>query len=458
MRVRLITEGNYPTVVGGVSHWCEFLLRGLPEIDWSVMALGVEPPVGGEPLPAPVTYPATARNETGHEAPPTLIDRLVRQLFNPVEDPDALLSALVACRGHQAPITSPLLRRLVSELVEELLQESQVPVSPGGRSQLLSLAIELVDEVLLIAGTPGSPVDAHLVACAGRAVIPAAIDRALFGTPLALVEHGVYVHEANLRTSGSEVDPSVRQLVRRSAYNLAALGYATADTVVGVSEANCRRSVSFGADPDRTLVIPNGVRVPDLPPPLHPGQVVGTVGRIDSFKGVDVFIRAAGVIAEHQPEARFVHIGPVEHPGSEYQATCRDLVIEAGLEGRFTFFGYHPDPTELLASLDVFVLPSRSEGLPFALLEAMAASRPIVASSVGGVPEALRDGAGLLVAPDDPPALARSVTALLTDRARAAQLGRRAHREVQLRFRVEDMICGYRELLQAITASRVATA
>lgn len=457
-RMTLTTEGNFPTVVGGVTRWCDVLLRGLPEFDWTVLALGVEP-VPADLRRVPILQPAFDAHRGGHRPTGELVDRLARALFAEVPDPDLLRAALLESHNVAASIASggPALIRAVQQAIFDVLPAADAPDGPVGRDEVLELAVEFLDEVLMVAGTSLPPTDLHLVACAGRAVIPAVIDQALRATPMVVVEHGLYVHEAHLRTEDPDVDPAVRLLVRRSAANLAALAYSCAAVVVGVSEANCRRSVSFGANPERTLAIVNGVDVPSRAPGPASNRVVGTVGRIDPFKGVDVLVEAARQVVEQVPTARFVHIGPADDPLSQYEAQCRALVSRSGLGDRFSFLGSHPDPPRLLPDLEVFVLPSRSEGLPFALLEAMAAARPIVASSVGGIPEALGD-AGVLVPANDPSALAAGVISLLSDRDRATALGRLAHRVTADRYEVSHMLDGYRSLLRSVLTFEAATA
>jgi glycosyltransferase involved in cell wall biosynthesis len=102
-----------------------------------------------------------------------------------------------------------------------------------------------------------------------------------------------------------------------------------------------------------------------------------------------------------------------------------------GLDGNVDFLGYRADAASILGAVDVVALPSRSEGLPVALLEALAMRRPVVASRVGGVPDLIRHGdSGLLVKPDDPEAVAREIVRLLTDPDLAARLGNSGHDHV----------------------------
>jgi glycosyltransferase involved in cell wall biosynthesis len=106
-----------------------------------------------------------------------------------------------------------------------------------------------------------------------------------------------------------------------------------------------------------------------------------------------------------------------------------------GLEGAVRFLGYQAEVAPILAASDLLVLPSRAEGLPVVLLEAMALARPVIAARVGGVPEVIRDGEnGLLVAPGAPNELADRVLGLLADPAAAERLGNAGRRQVVQRY------------------------
>jgi glycosyltransferase involved in cell wall biosynthesis len=166
--------------------------------------------------------------------------------------------------------------------------------------------------------------------------------------------------------------------------------------------------------------------------------VVGTVAGFRPEKAHRDLLDAAALVRERVPEARFVLVGdgPLE---DALRAQARRL----GIEDTVAFAGYRPDARRLAGAFDVFTLSSLQEGLPIALLEAMACGVPVVATAVGGVPEAVRDGReGLLVAPGRPPALADALVTLLEDPARRAALGAAA----QARTRDFDLVAAVRRM------------
>lgn len=166
--------------------------------------------------------------------------------------------------------------------------------------------------------------------------------------------------------------------------------------------------------------------------------VVGAVGRLEAAKGHTYLIRAVPRVLAHVPDARFVIVG-----GGHLCAKLQAEIDALGLSERVIMTGYREDMLELMQGFDVFALPSLWEGLGIVLLEAMAYARPLVAAAVGGVNDVVVDGeTGLLVPPRSPEALARAITALLTDRQRAARLGEAGARRLETEF--SDELCNAR--------------
>lgn len=220
------------------------------------------------------------------------------------------------------------------------------------------------------------------------------------------------------------------------------------DAVVTPSAAMAEQlAARVGYPRDRLLIVPNGVR---LGPLLPPGDAVGTLSVLDPVKGLDVFLDAAARLARDRPALRFVVAGR----GPE-EAALRARAARLGLGSRVTFPGYVP-AGEVLARLGVLALPSLMENAPMALLEAMAAGVPVVASRVGGIPELAPPGTALLVPPRDPAALAEAVASLLDDpAARAAQRERgreRVEREGSREVMTERMLEVYARARRARVA------
>lgn len=146
--------------------------------------------------------------------------------------------------------------------------------------------------------------------------------------------------------------------------------------------------------------------------------LVGIVARLVPIKAVDVFLDAAAHVSAQLPETRFVIVGD-----GELREPLRARAVALGIDGLTTFLGWRGDLASIYADLDVLALTSNNEGTPVSIIEALAAGRAVVATAVGGVPDLLGHGAGLLVGAADPPALAKAMVGLLRDPATRARLG-----------------------------------
>ena len=173
----------------------------------------------------------------------------------------------------------------------------------------------------------------------------------------------------------------------------------------------------------------------DLPPEA---VVCTAVGRLVPVKGYDVLVKAMQQIASQVPQLFCLIVGEGE---------CREelsaQIQEVGLTDRVRLLGYYDreDALAILKSSDIFVMPSRYEGTPIALLEAAALARPILASATGGIPELVQHQQhAFLVPPNDPGALAQGLMKLTLDREYANSLGRKAQRRIEQTFNLDSQV------------------
>jgi glycosyltransferase involved in cell wall biosynthesis len=176
---------------------------------------------------------------------------------------------------------------------------------------------------------------------------------------------------------------------------------------------------------------------------MEPGsQIVGVVARLEPEKGHPTLIDAWPLVLRSVPDAYLLIVGE----GSRRDDLERQ-VRELRIAHRVVFTGRRDDVPGVTAALDVAVLPSYREAQGLTILEAMALSRPVVASNVGGIPEMIQDGVtGLLVPPGDPTALAGAIVRLLEDHSLADTLGRAGHDLVHDRFCIELMVKAIEEI------------
>lgn len=251
----------------------------------------------------------------------------------------------------------------------------------------------------------------------------------IFGLPAAAMAR-VPARIANRR----EINPdkSLAQIALQRA------AYACAHRVVANSSAVADRLRREGVPASRIRTVANGIDAAAYGSRrirLGPPRIL-TVANLRAEKGHDVLIDAAPEVLRSFPDAQFVVAG--DGPLRE------SLIARAragGVEQAFSFLGHCENVMGLLADVDLFVLPSRSEAFPNAVMEAMAAGLPVVASGVGGIRELInRPETGVLVPPDDRTALAGAIVRILSDRPLAASLGAAARDHARAHYSFERMV------------------
>ncbi len=206
--------------------------------------------------------------------------------------------------------------------------------------------------------------------------------------------------------------------------------------------------------PARVVSIPTGIDLDRFDPAAADGArfrselglapdalLVGTVGMLRQMKGHEYFISAAARVVEKLPNARFVIVGDVAFK-SDIKNILAAQVAELAIGDKLVMTGYREDVSDVMAGLDVFVLPSVSnEGFPQVVTQAMAMARPVVATDVGSVKEQVVAGqTGLLVESANPNALADAIATLLQDRKRARQIAENGRRFVEEKFSLDAML------------------
>jgi glycosyltransferase involved in cell wall biosynthesis len=227
------------------------------------------------------------------------------------------------------------------------------------------------------------------------------------------------------------------------------LGARFGGRLVAVSAGERRLAVDAGLNrAARGVVIPNAIEPPERPTPeqraaarralgiVGDSPVVGTVGRLEPQKACDDLLLAMPDVLARYPVAQVVLIG-----SGSLESDLRSLAEQLGIADRVTLTGHRDDADSLYAAMDLYVQPSLWEGLPYALLEAMGRALPVVATDVPGNSDLVEhDRTGLLVPPDDPPALAEAILALLDRPESARTLGEAGRDKVLREHRLEDFI------------------
>ena len=235
------------------------------------------------------------------------------------------------------------------------------------------------------------------------------------------------------------------------------------DCVIPNAEAVRRDLLDrVGLPPWKTITIRNAVEIPPAATPAarqaardslgveRQDRVVGTIVRLEEVKNVPMLLRVAALCREADPSLRFCIIG-----GGSLEAPLREEIRDRRLEGIVRVLGGIQSAKDLLPGFDIFVLTSRSEGLPNVVLEAMAAGLPCVCTAVGGCLELIEPGvSGYLVPSDDSAAMAGHVLRLAADPDERARLGASARRKTEREFSVAEFISRNGAVFENLLAGR----
>jgi len=164
--------------------------------------------------------------------------------------------------------------------------------------------------------------------------------------------------------------------------------------------------------------------------------LIASLGRLVWQKGFEYFLHAIPEILREIPDARFILVGD-----GPLRPELERLAVELGEGDKIIFAGYRSDVRDVLAALDIVVIPSVLEGFPMITLEAMAMAKPIVAAKIDGITEQITDGInGILIPPKDSSAIAQAIIRLINDRESGKKLGLAARKKVEQEFSVEKMV------------------
>ncbi len=243
---------------------------------------------------------------------------------------------------------------------------------------------------------------------------------------------------------------------------LDALALKRMNCIIAVSKAVEKDLIKRGLQKEKIEIIYNGINVNHARNASHlntsqllkeyeipPGTfVIGTLGRLAIVKGHSYLIQAIPSILKEIPGCMLLIAGS----GPLY-SNLNNLIKALGLENNIKLIGYIKELEPFFSSIDLFVLPSLSEGLPISLLEAMRHGKPCVASAAGGITEIITDGAaGLLVPPANVKALAQAITSLYKDEGRMKQLSANGQKLVECNFSAKSMANQYEALYSKIVA------
>ncbi|MFE6200617.1 GT4 family glycosyltransferase PelF [Streptomyces sp. NPDC057838] len=465
--VTMLTEGTYPHVHGGVSTWCDQLVKGMPEVDFHLVSL-----TGSGREPVTWELPPNVRQHTavplwgprpGRRRPPygrarrrftETYERFLLSFLDPGSHADfgESLSELAepARDGHlpAALRTEGALRSLM--WIWTMPHLPTAAARPALHDALT--ATDLLEHALRPLGVriPAHTDVAHAVS-SGLATLPALAARHLDGVPFLLTEHGIYLRERYLGHRRDTRRWPVKAFMLGFHRELNSHGYRSADLITPCNRYNRRWEERGGADADRIRTVYNGVD-PAAFPHAGPEPEVPTLswcGRIDPIKDLETLIRAYALVRAGIPAARLRLFGPVPPGGEAYRTRLEKLAAELGVTDGLTFEGRVSEVWRAYAAGHLVMLSSISEGFPFSVIEAMSCGRTTVSTDVGGVREAVGD-TGLVVPPREPEKMAAAALALLRDDRRRRELGELSRQRVIDRFTLRRSVDAFRTIYEEL--------
>lgn len=476
MRVALVTEGTYPYAMGGVSVWCDQLIRGIPEYRWDVVALGVNgaereiwsrPDSLGRLRNIPLWAPdRPLRHDNGRRPPGSAFrsahEAFLTSLVTPLDPRPEQAAAdrhrfVTALRGlyEYAAGGGDLGAALTSNQALTTLMDTWHGIRADEGLTLADAlhAAWLVEHMLR--PLAARPVRADVVHASmnGLCMLVGMAAKWRNGTPVLLSEHGIYLRERYIAYLHDGATHAVKVLALSFFRSLAGAAYQIADALAPHSAYNRRWQLHNGADPERMWTMYNGVAPEEFPPALdEPAEpTVVFMGRVDPLKDLHTLLRAFALVRQRVPRARLRIFGGTPAVNAHYRDSCVRLIDELGLAGAAVLEGRVESSVDAYHAGSIVALTSISEGFPYTVVEAMACGRTVVCTNVGGVSEAVGD-AGIVVAPRDVAGVADACVALLSDDARRKRLGAAARERVLAQFTLRQSLDAYRRLYERLTA------
>lgn len=475
LKVMLTTEGTYPFHQGGVSTWCHVLAHNLKDVEYTIFSVMMHPyvtqkfslpenaklirvPLWGtedasEHLEVPFSRIYLAKNATtdeivSHTFLPLFLE-LIEEIISLDKNPAHF--AAVLHKLYRFCLKFDYTNSFKSQLVWDVFKEHILSAAGNQRNKLpwpsvfeLIQSLGWVFRFFTILNTPLPEVDVVHSAAAAFCGIPGVVAKLEKKTPYLLTEHGVYLREQYLSIARINYSSYLRTFLIRLVHSISTVSYYAADQVSPVCQYNMRWEEQFGVTRDKIKVIYNGVDrhiyAPSENPVANKVPTVVTVARVDPVKDLKTLIKSASIVKAAMPEVKFFIYGSISVPA--YYDECQALCAELDMQQTVIFAGHTEDVPGVLRTGDVIALSSITEAFPYSVVEAMMAGKPIVATDVGGVKEALGD-CGLVVPPGRPDELGQALISLLSDTELRLTLGEEAHKRALNNFTLESSTDSY---------------
>ena len=456
MRVCIVAEGSYPVVRGGLSEWAHMLIKALKDVRFDVFC--ITPNADRDWKPVYEKFPNVDRViikpliRAGAENTRTVSKEvslaLAKLMGNAIGGRPADFDGIVRLKGVTRTDKGWLASRKYWDFVVDSYRENHPEGSfaeyfwtINGLSSILLDSLQFIHEI--------PKADVYHSLSSGFAGYAGSMAKAMWHSPLVVSEQGLYLVERRDELSRQNVSEWYRRQSISFSESLVRTSYEYADKIVPPCHSHMAIEKQMGADPNKIVMINNGIETDRFVPSMSKNGhklLVGCFARVVPIKGITTLVNAAKIVCDKSP-ADFVVVGEVQD--QEYYIECQKLVETYGLADRFRFIG-HADAVEWYHKVDVFTLSSNSEGVPYALLEAMSCGLPCVCTDVGGISEILADGLGYVVPRGQPESLANALCELLENKELRTTMGQRASKVAREKYTIGEEAANVRNLYEGL--------
>lgn len=469
MRICIIAEGCYPYVVGGVSSWIHSMICSFPKQEFVIQTI-----VADRSLRGKYVYELPPNVTEVHEVYLNDSDwgrkRMRKHRMNKKEY-QALRSLLLGqkiewevlfdyFRKHQVSLNGMLMGKDFLDAVTELYQlnYSQV-VFTDFLWMMRSIYLPLF--TVLQAELPKA--DLYHCICTGYAGVLGSMAKYFHGGRMLISEHGIYTREREEELIMAKWVKDIYQNIWiEQFYKMSSLAYERADMVTSLYEHARELQVELGCLIEKTMIVPNGIRVEDfqnLPGKTEEDQGkinIGAVLRVTPVKDVMTLLQAFGFAKEREPSLKLWIMGSWEED-AEYAEECFGLVRTMGIPD--VEFTGNVNMREYYGRMDMTVLTSISEGQPLVILESFAAQKPVIATNVGNCRGLILGeyddygAAGMITRIMNVEEIAYAMTALARNEEMRIQMGKNGYQRVLSRYQLSHLQDAYKKIYKDFAES-----
>jgi polysaccharide biosynthesis protein PelF len=477
----LTTEGTYPFHQGGVSTWCDTLIKNCNSIEFTIFSITMNPfvtkkftipdnsvliqvPLWGteepsEHLDIPFSKVYMQKKKTNEN----IIDNefinnfseLINEILNQKKDPEKFADVLFKMHKYfkkfeyKKSFKSEQTWEAYKKIIKSYTIDKEKNILNPDVFGLIS-SLGWVYRFLNVINTPIPKTHVCHSSAAAFCGIPCVISKKLYNSSFLLTEHGVYIREQYLSLSKRLYSSFLSMFLVRFIKSITSLNYHYADQISPVCEYNTRWERKLGVKQEKIKVIYNGVdnRVfePGYVNETNNELVVSMVARIDPIKDIIGFIKAAAIVKaenivrDKKMKIKFFVYGSVAV--DEYYKECIQVRKEFNLINDFIFIGHTSDVAKIYRNCNIVVLSSVSEAFPYSVIEAMMSGKPVVATDVGGVKEAIGE-TGVIVMPGNTKELADGIIRLLDNPYLRVSMGEEARERALNNFTINKIMSLY---------------